>query len=648
MTKNSLLIIIFFTSLVICCFNFCKTSQPDNVQPAYINLQDSVKYVGMATCRSCHNDVHATFINTGMGRSFHHATRQKSDAVFGKHALVYDTLNDFYYFPYFNENKNDTSLYVLEFRLENGDTVHKRIEKIDYIVGSGQHTNSHILDINGYIYQAPVTWYTQEQKWDMAPGFRKNNSRFDRWLTAECITCHNHFPKQINGALNKFSDMPTGIECERCHGPGEAHVRNALAGNLVDTSINIDYSIVTPSDLHRDLQMDICQRCHLQGVAVTEPGKTFFDFKPGMKLNEVLNVFLPRYSDSHEKFIMASQADRLRLSECFKKDESLTCLTCHHPHHSIEVTPTEKYNNACKKCHGANNNENKKINCSTPVTEREAHNNDCSGCHMPKSGSTDIPHVSITDHFITTPKQKTDTKNHGPKEFLGIEILTKENPAPLDMARGYLATYDKYIESPIMLDSALFYLNKSRKKAIVKFPVLIHLLFAKNNFEKIIEELNNLNEKINFDAWTAYRIGESFLRTGDFNKALFYFSESVNGLPLHLDFLEKKGIALLALKRIKEAKTIFEKIIKENPKRPVALCHLGFAYALTNNLPMARKLYDEALALDPDYAQALINKAALLALQENNEDAKKLLELVLKKQPENLQALAGLKRLSEN
>ncbi|MEO1262510.1 MAG: tetratricopeptide repeat protein [Bacteroidota bacterium] len=603
----------------------------------------------MATCRSCHNNVHATFKNTGMGRSFHYATRQKSDAVFGKHALVYDSLNDFYYFPYFSENKNDSSMYVMEFRLENGDTTHKRIEKIEYIVGSGQHTNSHILDINGYVYQAPVTWYTQEEKWDMAPGFRKNNSRFGRWLTAECITCHNHFPKQINGSLNKFEDMPTGIECERCHGPGEAHVRNTLAGNLVDTSTNIDYSIVTPSDLSRDLQMDICQRCHLQGVAVTEPGKTFFDFRPGMKLNDIMNVFLPRYSDSHEKFIMASQADRMRLSECFKKDESLTCLTCHHPHHSIEVTPKEKYNNACKNCHGKKTNKDEKLNCSAPLAEREINNNNnCAGCHMPKSGSTDIPHVSITDHFITIPKQQSTTGDQQPKQFLGIKILTKDNPTPLDMARGYLATYDKYIESPIMLDSAFYYLNISQEKSTIKFPVLIHLLFAQNNFDKIIEELNGQNNKTKFDAWTAYRIGESFLRTGNFKNALNYFSEAVDRLPLHLDFLEKKGIALLALKRIKEAKVVFEKTLKENPKRPVALCHLGYAHVLTNNLPMAQKLYDQAIALDPDYAQALINKAALLALQNKNQDAKKLLEKVLKKQPENQQALAGLRRLIEN
>ena len=432
--------------------------------------------------------------------------------------------------------------------------------------------------------------------------------------------------------------MPTGIECERCHGPGEVHVLEKLAGQLVDTATSIDYTIVNPSDLPRNLQMDICQRCHLQGVAVTEPGKTFFDFRPGMELNSVMNVFLPRFTDSHEQFIMASQADRLRMSECFKKDESLTCLTCHHPHHSIEVTPKEQYNNACKNCH-------QEKQCSLPISEREKNGNDCRGCHMPKSGSTDIPHVSITDHFIRKKKEVEGKKKEEPKRFLGIEILTKKNATALDMAKGYLATYDKYIAAPVMLDSAFFYLEKTDVDDPFRLPVLIHYLFAKNDFEEIINQASSFTNLSQVNSWTAYRIGEAYLQTGDFKNALNHFTQAEKGLSLHLDFLEKKGIALLSLKRIKTAKTVFEKVILENPKRPVALCNLGYAHALTGNLPKAEQLYNRAIALDPDYAQALINKAALLAYHKKKKEAWDILKRVLRKDPSNKQAREAIGRL---
>ncbi|MCB0623595.1 MAG: pilus assembly protein TadD, partial [Saprospiraceae bacterium] len=135
----------------------CRTDHPSSASD-YLNLEPGVAYVGMETCRSCHPNVYQSFIQTGMGRSFGPGNRQKSAATTEAHALVYDEQKNFYYHPFFR----DSQLYILEFRLENGDTVHRRLERVDYIVGSGQHTNSHIVDFGGYIYQAPITFYTQD------------------------------------------------------------------------------------------------------------------------------------------------------------------------------------------------------------------------------------------------------------------------------------------------------------------------------------------------------------------------------------------------------------------------------------------------------------------------------------------------------
>ena len=48
--------------------------------------------------------------------------------------------------------------------MEGEDTSHKFLQKIDYVIGSGNHTNSHIFSINGYLHQLPYTFYTQEKK----------------------------------------------------------------------------------------------------------------------------------------------------------------------------------------------------------------------------------------------------------------------------------------------------------------------------------------------------------------------------------------------------------------------------------------------------------------------------------------------------
>ncbi len=605
--------------------------------PTYRNLEPEVGYVGMATCQGCHADVHRTFIHTGMGMSWDTASRAKSAATFDEHTLVYDSASNFYYRPYWQ----DSSLYVLEFRLEDGDTIHQRRERIRWIVGSGQHTNSHIISRNGYVYQAPITYYTQDGRWDLAPGFAGDNLRFERLLNTECITCHNHYPKLQAGSMNKFADMPRGIECERCHGPGELHAREKLAGKLVDTARQIDYSIVNPRDLPRNLQMDLCQRCHLQGVAVLKEDRDWFDFRPGMPLASVMNVFLPRFTNSHEQFIMASQADRLRQSACYQASD-MTCITCHNPHISIEQTGVEQYNRACQGCH-----QNAAGGCSAPQAERLAGGNDCSGCHMPKSGSVDIPHVRITDHWISRKNVSSRPKppSDEPADFLGLQILTKAQGSPLEMAQGYLALYDKYLEAPQVLDSAGYYLDRSRAGFEEKLPTVVHYHFARQDYALLAGLAAQVGDTSQVDGWTAYRLGEGYFRRGRAADALPWLERAVSELPLYLDFREKLSAVLIQLKRYERAKQVLAFVLQEDAKREVALTNLGYLNALEGRYGRAEALYDRAIALNPDYVQALLNKAAIRRLQGDAAATRTLLERVLALEPQHPQALAVLSSL---
>ena len=585
----------------------------------------------METCQSCHADIHSTFIHTGMGKSFAPATRAKSDATFGNHALVYDKNTNFYYYPYFQ----DSSLLIKEFRIENGDTIYQRTEVIDYIVGSGQHTNSHIVCENGYTFQAPLTYYTQEERWDLAPGFKEEggNLRFSRSLNAECLTCHNHFPEQALGSLNKYESIPSGIECERCHGPGEIHVKEKLQGIIVDTAQEIDYTIVNPRKLPRDLQMDLCQRCHLQGVAVLEEGKTFYDFKPGMPLQDVMQVFLPRYTNSHEAFIMASQADRLRLSPCYEQSE-MTCITCHNPHQSVEVTGSDYYNKKCASCH-------QNQGCSAPTADLAEQNNNCVHCHMPPSGSTDIPHVTITDHNIRADNirgMRGEEASDPIPAFLGLEILTKSSGTPLEMAKGYLALYDKYLPDPMLLDSVGYYLRTAEGSESELLKTRTHWLFNLGDTDGLQRLAQGLAPETSLDAWTAYRIGEAYYQDRDYEVAKRYFQIATEGLPLHLEFQEKLATTQMQTGELKPAEERFRWILSENPKRPVTLCNLGFLKVRQRRFAEGEAFYDQALALDPDYVQALLNKAAVRFQRNDAATGKALLRRILTIDPDHPEA----------
>ncbi len=623
---------------------YCTKSEDreyERVKKLFRNLGDSAEYVGMNTCLSCHKNVHDTYKETGMGRSFDLARPWRSDAKFDEHAVVYDKDLDYYYKPFFR----DSILYVLEYRLEGKDTVHKRLERIDYIIGSGHHTNSHMIHRNGYLFQAPITYYTQEGKWDLAPGYENGaSSRFNRIIATECLTCHNHFPKHVNESENKYLDMPRGIECERCHGPGSIHAKEKLKGIIIDTSKYADYSITNPRHLPRDLQMDICQRCHLQGVAVLNEGKSFFDFRPGMRLSDIMQVYLPRFSNSHERFIMASQADRLRLSPCYLKSDELSCISCHNPHHSVKSKENNRYNETCLSCHPSS----KKNFCSAPAAERKAEKDNCVKCHMRRSGSIDIPHITITDHNICkeTARKKMSAKEQDDiAAFLGLECLTSSKTTELDLAKGYLALYDKFMKEKAVLDSVAFYIKKSKATAKDKFKTQIHYYFAAEQYTQIIDLHNTLALSELNDAWTIYRIGEAFYRSQQLPKAMPYFEKAVKLKKYNLDFQEKLGVLYARLGLTEKAKDVFNFVLTEDAARPLTLSNLGLLAANSRDTDRAFYYYNKALSFDPDYETALMNKAALLIYQKKNTDARKVLEHLLKKHPRNEQAKMALKSL---
>src|ERR1700744_1015495 len=123
-----LFLISFLAILLASCTDDTKTAAVDPPKKdtlVYLNHADTAHYVGINTCRLCHQSIYNTFIETGMGKSFAGATRQKSAGDY-KHSIIYDAFSDFYYKSFWG--KND-SLYFLEFRLQGKDTIYKRVER---------------------------------------------------------------------------------------------------------------------------------------------------------------------------------------------------------------------------------------------------------------------------------------------------------------------------------------------------------------------------------------------------------------------------------------------------------------------------------------------------------------------------------------
>jgi tetratricopeptide (TPR) repeat protein len=691
-SRIRILFIIFLSGLVALSVIRCHTPVKTQKAPLlsildtarhYLNINDSVKYVGARTCMLCHQDIYNSFIHTGMGESFDVASKAKSSAKFGPHVVVHDKDKDFYYHPYW---KND-SLYVLEFRLQGKDTIYKREQQINYIIGSGQHTNSHIYRVNGYLFQAPITFYTQEGKWDLAPGFSDGfNSRFSREVGLECMNCHNSYPNFVQGSNNKFSGVPNGIECERCHGAGELHVQAVQLGHKVDTAKEIDYTIVNPAKLPVDLQVDVCQRCHLQGNAVLKPGKSFYDFRPGMKLSDIEDVFMPKYEGMENEYIMASHIARLKMSQCYLQSlppqtpkgalnsatqssfrglgqdlkpyqKSLTCVTCHNPHVDVRSVTDNSFNTICQNCHEGNANGKVRPTCTEKIEVREKVNDNCVSCHMPKGNTIDIPHVITTDHYIRIPVKKEYKENV--KKFITLYDVNNPNPSAYTIGRAFIQQFASFqSDRPVLLDSAQHYFPDTSPSDIkMNISSLIDISFYKNDYQKLLYYVGIANPQYlldsilvhydysNTDAWTSYRIGEGYFQMNDLGKAYSFYKRATQLAPYILDFQNKYGVTLAALNKSDEAENVCDFILAQNPEYVSALTNKGFLELKKGNADVAKQCYDKALSFNPDDRQALMNMAGWYVFKKQYFKTKEYLEMVLKKYPDDKQAAELLSKI---
>ncbi|MGB0883929.1 MAG: tetratricopeptide repeat protein [Flavobacteriales bacterium] len=629
----------FFRFLMLFLLISCDKSEltvNKKTAPAQQHFSPKAHYIGMDQCRLCHSDKHETFIHTGMGLSFDEAKKSKSAAHFDENSTLYDPHLNLHYQPHWQQE--NLMLKELEIDKKTGDTTHLRTQKIDYIIGSGQHTNSHLINEQDYVYQAPFTYYTQDQHLDFPPGFEDGkNSRFSRKIGLECMSCHNAYPDIVLGSENKYNNIPKGIDCERCHGPGSEHLAYIQSDDYIKTkskstdkktNYTTDYKIVNPKTLEKDLQFDLCSRCHLQGNAVLKKDKSFLDFRPGQTLSDVMDVFLPKYSDSDEHFIMASHVDRLKMSACFQGAE-LTCISCHNPHISVKNTQNKHFNTQCKSCHQDPDHQ-----------IIESNSGDCISCHMPMSGSSDIPHVRVTDHNIQIPKTEQKTTTNQAREFLDLYCVNNPNPDELTLIKAYLQQFERFEPLAILLTKAEQKLNKLDLN-LETFKLWVHLNYLKSDANTSIELLGKLTgdwqSKLktsydNQDAWFCYRLAKNYLVFKNIEQSKVWYSKSLELAPLMLDIRLSFAKDLIDFQQFDLAKSHLEFIQNEQESYEGYHTPLAYILAQKGEFQKAKILYRQAIALNPNELQAQVNLAGLLVVEGKVKEAKKYLINVLEKE----------------
>ena len=109
------------------------------------------------------------------------------------------------------------------------------IEKqVDYVLGSGNHARAFLSRTKqNTLVELPLAWYSEKGgSWAMNPAYdRPDHPGFRRAITDQCMFCHNGIPainsREAGEQATFPAELPLGIDCQRCHGPGNAHVLKA-------------------------------------------------------------------------------------------------------------------------------------------------------------------------------------------------------------------------------------------------------------------------------------------------------------------------------------------------------------------------------------------------------------------------------------
>ncbi len=247
-------------------------------------------------------------------------------------------------------------------------------QPLRYFVGSGATARSYLIESGGFLYQAPVAYYSGAARWDLAPGYQTYGYPFlTRPILPGCLTCHASNLDVDAATQNRYGEPPfrePGISCERCHGTGD-HPH-----------------LVNPAKLPPDRRDSVCAQCHLSGEArVMRKGTDWNSFRPGARLSDSVTAFVR--AGNPAGMTVTGHVEKLAQSACARKSgDRLWCGTCHDPHST--PAPAARSLSYRQKCEG----------CHPPGACTANRGNDCIACHMPKSPVTDAQHVVYTDHSI--------------------------------------------------------------------------------------------------------------------------------------------------------------------------------------------------------------------------------------------------------
>ena len=341
----------------------------------------SAQYAGSAACKTCHPSVYERWKKTPMANVVRDP-REHPDAI------IPDLSKPNPVFPF---TKDDVAF------------VYGSIWKQRYFKKIGDD-----------YFPLPVQWDVTHKTWApysvkagtdwWVPFYPGDN--FKRPTGALCDGCHS-----VNYNIQTKAVTEWNVGCEKCHGPGAAHVQHPSRSNIVNPA-RLDYVQAN----------DVCIQCHSQGQPLKNPieGK-YYDwpvgFHVGLKLSDYWRLEEHKPGETTFTDFADGTAHKNRMQgndfvDSVMYTHGITCSSCHDVHGTANDGELLKPANVmCLQCHGPNSPNGPRSASIEQHTRHKAGSagSECIECHMPRIAQT-ITGVNVRSHtfrFISPAKTES-------------------------------------------------------------------------------------------------------------------------------------------------------------------------------------------------------------------------------------------------
>ena len=334
---------------------------PQSPKPA--NAQS--RYLGAQACAACHAEIVEKQLKSSMSKAMEKADNCE---ILQNHPELKFQKGQF---TFRIHRQGDKSFYTI------GDGKSEISIPILYCFGQGKAGQTYVYEYNGAMYESRVSFYADTKALDFTLGYahetpkslvEASGRQMSLDETKRCFGCHT--TGAGSGSQMNLTHAVPGINCESCHGPGDAHVAALKAGEKAPARMK------RLGDLDGDdITQNMCGSCHRSVEDV---------------------IALPsRGGIGNVRF----QPYRIFNSRCYSADKRIGCTACHDPHGELEESAVY-YDAKCLACHQSKPG-------TKPVVASESRDarackvgtNNCANCHMPR---IDVPgaHFKFTDHRI--------------------------------------------------------------------------------------------------------------------------------------------------------------------------------------------------------------------------------------------------------